>query len=98
MAKTKDKKLYSQMRASGVRKKIARQLTELTAHSNSGKRAPKPLREAVDRLDATVTELRGHIRRGDRKTAARKAARTRGAKAGKRGASARKGARSRAKS
>ena len=98
MAKTKDKKLYSQMRASGVRKKIARQLTELTAHSNSGKRAPKPLREAVDRLDATVTELRGHIRRGDRKTAARKAARTRGAKAGKRGSSVRKGARSRAKS
>ena len=97
MAKTKNKKLYSQMRASGVRKKLARQLTELTSHSKNGKRAPKPLRDAVDRLDATVTELRGHIRRGDRKTAARKAARTRGAKAGKRSASARKGARGRAK-
>jgi hypothetical protein len=97
MAKTRDKKLYSRMRDSGVRKKVARQLTELPAHSKNGKRAPKPLREAVERLEATVTELQGHIGRGDRKTAARKAARTRGAKAGTRSASARKGARRRAK-
>jgi hypothetical protein len=70
MAKTKDKKLYSKMRASGIRKKVARELTELPSHAKGGKRAPKPLREAVDRLEATVTELRGHIGRGDRKTAA----------------------------
>jgi hypothetical protein len=97
MAKTRDKKLYSRMRASGVRKKVARQLTELPAHAKGGKRPPKPLRDAVDRLEETVTELRGHIGRGDRKTAARKAARTRQAKAKRRSSSARKSARGRAK-
>jgi hypothetical protein len=99
MAKTKQsKKLYSRIRASGVRKKIARQLSELPAHASGGKRAPKPLREAVDRLEATVVELRDHSARGKRKAAARKAARTRGAKADSRRRAARKGARKRAKS
>jgi len=98
MAKTKQsKKLYSRMRASGVRKKIARQLSELPSHSSAGKNAPKPLREAVNRLEATVIELKDHSRRGKRKAAARKAARTRRAKAGSRSRAARKGARKRAK-
>jgi hypothetical protein len=51
----------------------------------------------VDRLGATVSELREHSRRGDRSASARKAARTRRAKAQKRSASARKGARRRSK-
>ena len=97
MAKpAQDKKLYRRMRASGVRKKVARQLTELPSHVKGGKQAPKPLREAVDRLEATAAELREHIGRGDRKTAARKAARTRRAKSQKRSASAKKGTRRRA--
>ena len=97
MAKTtRNKKLYKRMRASGVRKKIARQLSELPGHVSSG-RAPKPLREAVDRLEAAVVELKDHSRRGDRKAAARKAARTRRAKAKSRSGAARKGARRRAK-
>ena len=38
MAKTKqNKRLYSRMRASGVRKKIARQLSELPGHASRGK-------------------------------------------------------------
>ena len=99
MAKTKqNKKLYSRMRAGGVRKKIARQLSELPAHASGGKKAPKPLREAVDRLEAAVGELKDHSRRGKRKAAARKAARTRRAKAESRSRAARKGARKRAKS
>ena len=99
MAKTKqEKKLYSRMRASGVRKKIAHQLSELPSHASGGKRAPKPLREAVDRLEATVIELKDHSRRGKRKAAARKAARTRSSKAESRSRAARKGARKRAKS
>ena len=99
MAKTKlEKKLYSRMRASGVRKKIAHQLSELPSHASGGKRAPKPLREAVDRLEATVIELKDHSRRGKRKAAARKAARTRRGKAERRSRAARKGARKRAKS
>jgi hypothetical protein len=97
MAKTKQrKKLYSRMRDSGVRKKVARELTELASHSNAGRKAPKPLRQAVNRLEATVSELRDHVGQGDRKAAGRKAARTRRAKAARRKASARKGARSRA--
>ena len=69
--------------------KIARQLSELPGHVSSG-RAPKPLRDAVDRLEAVVVELKDHSRRGDRKAAARKAARTRRAKAKSRsGAAAR---------
>jgi hypothetical protein len=97
MAKTKDRKLYDRLRASGLRKKVARDLTALPSQVKGGKKPPKPLREAVDRLDRTVSELRGHIGRGDRKSAAKKAARTRRANAKKRSASARKGARSRAK-
>ena len=98
MAKTKlDKKLYGRMRDSGVRKKVARRLAELPAHVRGGKQASKPMRETLDRLEATVSELREHVGRGDRKASARKAARTRAAKAKKRSASTRKGARRRAK-
>jgi prephenate dehydrogenase len=98
MGKVKrDKKLYSRMRASGVRKRVARRLSELPAHVRGGKQAPKQLREAVERLEATASELREHARRGDRGASARKAARTRRAKAKSRSASARKAARSRSK-
>ena len=97
MAKTKDKKLYNRLRQSGVRKKVARELTALPGEVKGGKKPPKPLREAVDRLDRTVSELRGHLGAGNRSSAAKKAARTRRANAKKRSASARKGARSRAK-
>jgi hypothetical protein len=99
MAKAKqNKKLYTRMRESGVRKKIARQLSELPGHASGGKRAPKPLRQAVDRLEATVVELKDHARRGNRKAAARKAAKTRRGKADSRSRAARRGARKRSKS
>ena len=97
MAKVKtDKKLYSRMRAHGLRKKVARQLSELPSHVSNGKKAPKPVRETVDLLDSITTELKGHTRKGERKAAARKAARTRKAKEGKRARAARKGAKARA--
>ena len=97
-AKTKqDKKLYNRMRASGVRKKVARELTDLPSHLRRGKQPPKPLRHAVERLEATVSELREHVGRSDRKAAGRKAPRTRKAKKAKRAAAARKGARRRTK-
>jgi hypothetical protein len=97
MAKPEDKTLYRRMRASGVRKKVARELTELPAQVKDGKRAPKSLRDAVDRLETTVTELREHVGRGERQTAARKAARTRRSKAKEPSASTRQGGRRRAK-
>ncbi len=98
MAKAKrDQKLYSRMRRDGIRKSVARQLSELPGQVRGGKRAPKPLREAVERLEGAVSELRGHTGSGDRSAAARKAAKTRRAKAESRRASARKGARKRAR-
>jgi hypothetical protein len=96
MGKTKqEKKLYDRMRASGIRKKVARQLADLPTQVSGKRSATKPLRSAVDQLDATVSELREHVRRGDRKAAGRKAARTRQGKRERRVASARKAARSR---
>ncbi len=98
MAKTKqDKKLYGKMRENGIRKRVAKELSELPARVSGGKQAPKPLRDAVDRLEGLVKELKSHTDRGDRKTAARKAARTRSQNAASRSASARKAARTRAK-
>lgn len=98
MAKVKrDKKLYSRLRASGVRKKVASRLAELPAQVRGGKRAPKAVRQAIDRLEATASELREHAARGDRGASARKAAKTRRAKAKSRSAAAKKGARSRGK-
>ena len=98
MAKSKqDKKLYSRLRGSGVRKKVARRLTAVRSHAEGGKQAPRPLREAVSRLEASVSELRDHVGRGDRKAAGRKAAKTRRAKAQRRSASARRASRSRSK-
>ena len=93
---TQNKEFYKRMRTSGVRKKTARQLSELPGHVSGGS-APKPLRDAVDRLDAAVVELKDYSRRGDRKAAARKAATTRRANANSRSGAARTGARRRAK-
>lgn len=99
MAKTKqDKKLYGKMRDHGIRKSVAKDLSKLPAHVSGGKQAPKPLRDAVERLEGLVKELKGHTDSGERKTAARKAARTRSQNAASRSASARKAARTRAKS
>jgi hypothetical protein len=53
MAKTKDKRLYRRLRESGLRKKVARELTALPGEVKSGK-APKRRRETVGRLDAGV--------------------------------------------
>ena len=96
MAKVKrSKKLYGRMRASGVRKKVARELAALPHIGSSGKRAPKSVREAVEQLDTVVSELQKHARRGDRKAAGRKAARTRRAKAARRSQSAKRAAKAR---
>jgi hypothetical protein len=93
MGKAKQEKtLYGRLRASGVRKKVAKSLTELPSHATAGKKAPKPMRQAIERLEETVEELRQHVSRGDRKAAGRKAARTRRAKAGRRKTAARRGA------
>jgi hypothetical protein len=93
-----DKKLYQRIRASGVRKRVARELSQLPVIGSGGKRPRKATRRAVERLQGVVAELQGHAGRGDRKATARKAARTRAKKAEGRRASARKGAKTRARS
>ena len=99
MAKRKgDNKLYERLRASGVRKRVARELSQLPLIGSRGKQPTKATRRAVERLQGVVAELQGHAGRGDRKAAARKAARTRAKKAEGRRASARKAAKTRARS
>ena len=97
MAKVQgSKKLYGQLRASGVRKKVAKELATLPEIASHGTRTPKAVRDAVGRLDDVVSELQKHTRRANRKAAGRKAARTRGAKAERRSRAAKRAARSRA--
>jgi hypothetical protein len=64
----RDKALYSRLRANGIRKRTARELSRLPMHVSKG-RAPKRVRDAVDGLEAVVVELKGHTRRGERRKA-----------------------------
>jgi hypothetical protein len=99
MAKVKGSdKLYKRLRDSGVRKRVARELSQLPVVGNAGKKAPRPARQALQRLQAAVSELEKHTGRGDRKAAARKAARTRKRNQQRRSSSARKAAKTRARS
>jgi hypothetical protein len=99
MAKVKGSdKLYKRLRDSGVRKRVARELSHLPGVGSAGKKAPKPARQALERLQAAVGELEKHTGRGDRKAAARKAARTRKRNQESRSRAARKAAKTRARS
>jgi hypothetical protein len=72
----RDQELYRQMRDSGVRKRVARQLAKLPALGSNGKGVPKAMRDALDRLDSVTSELRRHAAPAKTKPAARKPART----------------------
>lgn len=99
MAKTKtDKKLYENLRASGVRKKVAKTVSEALPKSGSSKTAPA--RQAAAKLSSAAEEIKDRVSGGPakRSDAAKKAVRTRKANAAKRSASAKKGAKTRAKS
>ena len=98
MAKGKpDKKLYDSLRSSGVRKKVAERVSEALPKSGSSK--SKPARKAVADLSSAVDEIKDRVKGGPEKrsAAARKAARTRKAKAAKRSAAGKKAARTRSK-
>ncbi len=99
MAKIKkDKKLYDKMRDNGIRKSVARDLAELPAHVSDGKQAPKPLRDAVDRLEERRQGAEDPHRPRRPQDRRAEAARTRSQNAESRSAAARKAARTRAKS
>jgi hypothetical protein len=93
MSKT-ESGLFKSLRARGVRKKIAKQVTRAT--SGAGK--AKVAKLAMADLSSVVGEVRDRLRHGPEKrsAAAKKAARTRKQKAGKRRA-AKRGARTRAR-
>jgi len=94
MAKT-ETDLLNSLRARGVRKKIAKQLTR--ARSCVGK--PKVAERAVADLSSVIGEVSDRLRNGPEKrsAAAKKAARTRKHKAAKRSEAAKRGARTRAR-
>ena len=94
MAKT-ETDLFKSLRARGVRKKVAKQLTRAT----SGARKPKVAKRAMTDLSSVVDDVSDRLRHGPEKrsAAARKAARTRKQKAEKRSQAAKRGARTRAR-
>lgn len=98
MAKAKsDKKLHDNLRASGVRKKVAKQVSEALPKSGSSK--AQPARQTAAKLSSAVDEIKDRVSGGPtkRSEAAKKGARTRNAKAAKRSAASKQGARTRAK-
>ena len=100
MAKTKlkpDKKLYENLRSGGVRKKVAKRVSEALPKSGSSK--TKPARKAAANLGSAADEIKDRISGGPkrRSQAGKKAARTRKANASKRSAAGKKAAKTRAK-
>jgi hypothetical protein len=96
MAKPKQQDLFDVLRASGLRKKVARALAR-SAGKASAKRSKalsasaKNLRDVASSIDKRAVDPK-------RSAAGKKAARTRKANATRRSAAAKKGARTRAKS
>lgn len=92
-----DKELYQRVRASGVRKRVARTVAEAAGKADS--RTPKALNDAAKSLRSIAAELEDRAKGGPakRKRAAQKAVRTRRAKATQRSQAAKKGAKTRTK-
>jgi hypothetical protein len=87
--------LFKSLRARGVRKKIAKQVSRAT--SGAGK--PRIARRALADLSSVVEDVSDRLRHGPEKrsAAAKKAARTRKRLADKRSKSAKRGAQTRAR-
>lgn len=92
----KDRDLFTTLRASGLRKKVARGLSDPASRRKQGK-APRGLVEAADRLRSAASALEGRAGHSARSDAAKKAARTRKRDAAKRSAAAKRGAKTRAR-
>jgi DNA topoisomerase-1 len=94
--KQHDQDLFDLLRATGLRKKVARGLSSASG-KNSPKRA-KVLSASADTLRKAAAEIDKHAVDPKRSQAAKKAARTRKRNAQQRSAAAKRGARTRAKS
>jgi len=100
MAKSIDRDLFNRLHANGVRKRVARMLSEAAATGRSaGGRADASARKAITDLRSIADELEGRLKGGDssRSEAAKKAAATRKRAATKRSTAAKKAAATRAK-
>jgi hypothetical protein len=93
MAKSIDPKVFKELRASGLRKRLARDVAA------ADRRAGDVLRGTVKDLRALAADLEDRAKRGPEKRseAAKKAAKTRRRKAQARSTAAKKAARTRAK-
>ena len=99
MAKSQADKLFERLRANGLRKRVARDLSQALG-SASGSRSSKSATARLSDLRKVVTDLEDRARGGPtkRRAAAKKAAQTRKRKAAQRSTAAKKAARTRAKS
>lgn len=98
MAKA-DQDLIDRLRSSGLRKKVARQVADVTSSARGRGKPPKAVRNVLDELKSLTTEIEDRLTGGPakRKATAKKAAATRKRNAAKRSVAAKKGARTRAR-
>ena len=98
MAKSEADLLFHRLRANGIRKRVARDLSQALS-SASGSGPGKAATTRIADLRKLVADLEDRAKGGParRQAAARKAAATRKRKAAQRSAAAKKGARTRAK-
>ena len=98
MARTKQKNadLFDALRESGMRRKVAKALTNSAGRARRGK-APTSVQSTIQNLRDAAAALEHRVGGSSRSEAAKKAAQTRKRKAAKRSASAKKAAQTRAK-
>ena len=99
MARKQSDDLFDVLRGRGLRKRVARTLSELDGgRRKAGTRGEKLARKAAKDLTAAAEDIRSRLLGESKRSAAgRKAAATRKRNAAKRSAAAKKGARTRAK-
>jgi hypothetical protein len=99
MAKSQADALFERLRANGIRKRVAKELSEALSTAN-GSRASKAATARIAELRRIVADLEDRAKGGPakREAAAKKAAATRKRKAAERSAAAKKAAQTRAKS
>jgi len=97
-AKSQADVLFERLRANGLRKRVARDLSDALS-SASGSRPSKAAQARIADLQKVVADLEDRAKGGPakRQAAAKKAAATRKRRAAQRSAAAKKGARTRAK-